>query len=194
LHGINQVQMHDEIGLNFAMACARSCAKTPDIIMVGEIRDFETAEIAVKASLTGHMVLSTLHTNDAPGDHLAPAQHGRRAVLDHRPASTSCWPSAWRARSASTARRPVDIDKGRCSIWGMSRGAARREAADHEGPAARPATAAADKGRGALYEVIRFRDDLKERVLQGASSAELKQAAICRWQGHSCARAGFIRV
>src|SRR6516225_9491054 len=66
LHGINQVQMHDEIGLNFAMSLRAFLRQDPDIIMVGEIRDFETAEIAVKAALTGHMVLSTLHTNDAP--------------------------------------------------------------------------------------------------------------------------------
>src|SRR5450432_2104320 len=67
LHGINQVQMHDEIGLNFAMSLRSFLRQDPDIIMVGEIRDFETAEIGVKAALTGHMVLSTLHTNDAPG-------------------------------------------------------------------------------------------------------------------------------
>jgi type IV pilus assembly protein PilB len=66
LPGINQVQMHDEIGLNFAAALRSFLRQDPDIIMVGEIRDFETAEIAVKAALTGHMVLSTLHTNDAP--------------------------------------------------------------------------------------------------------------------------------
>ena len=66
LHGINQVQMQDSIGLNFAMALRSFLRQDPDILMVGEIRDFETAEIAVKAALTGHMVLSTLHTNDAP--------------------------------------------------------------------------------------------------------------------------------
>src|SRR5688572_25313951 len=66
LHGINQVQMHDEIGLNFAMGLRSFLRQDPDIIMVGEVRDFETAEIAVKAALTGHLVLSTLHTNDAP--------------------------------------------------------------------------------------------------------------------------------
>ena len=66
LMGINQVQMHDAIGLNFAAALRSFLRQDPDIIMVGEIRDFETAEIAVKSALTGHMVLSTLHTNDAP--------------------------------------------------------------------------------------------------------------------------------
>ena len=70
--GINQVQMHEDIGLNFAAALRTFLRQDPDIIMVGEIRDFETAEIAVKAALTGHLVLSTLHTNDAPGtDHPA---------------------------------------------------------------------------------------------------------------------------
>src|SRR6187549_1896048 len=66
LPGINQVQMHEEIGLNFAMSLRSFLRQDPNIIMVGEIRDFETAEIAVKAALTGHLVLSTLHTNDAP--------------------------------------------------------------------------------------------------------------------------------
>src|SRR6478672_7666930 len=66
LPGINQVQMHDEIGLNFAAALRSFLRQDPDTIMIGEIRDFETAEIAVKAALTGHLVLSTLHTNDAP--------------------------------------------------------------------------------------------------------------------------------
>src|SRR5207248_7019480 len=65
--GINQVQMHEDIGLNFAAALRSFLRQDPDIIMIGEIRDFETAEIGVKAALTGHLVLSTLHTNDAPG-------------------------------------------------------------------------------------------------------------------------------
>ena len=64
--GINQVQMHEDIGLNFSAALRSFLRQDPDIIMIGEIRDFETAEIAIKAALTGHMVLSTLHTNDAP--------------------------------------------------------------------------------------------------------------------------------
>src|SRR5262249_4245647 len=66
LPGINQVQMHEEIGLNFATSLRSFLRQDPNIIMVGEIRDFETAEIGVKAALTGHLVLSTLHTNDAP--------------------------------------------------------------------------------------------------------------------------------
>src|SRR5690606_8043429 len=67
LAGINQVQMHEDIGLNFAASLRSFLRQDPDIIMIGEIRDFETAEIGIKAALTGHLVLSTLHTNDAPG-------------------------------------------------------------------------------------------------------------------------------
>src|SRR3990172_8845996 len=66
LHGVNQVQMKEQIGLNFASALRSFLRQDPNIILVGEIRDFETAEVAVKAALTGHLVLSTLHTNDAP--------------------------------------------------------------------------------------------------------------------------------
>ena len=76
LHGINQVQMHEEIGLTFASCFEIVSQQDPDIIMVGEIRDFETAEIAVKAALTGHMVLSTLHTNDAPQTINRSPEHG----------------------------------------------------------------------------------------------------------------------
>ena len=80
LVGINQVQMHENIGLNFAAALRSFLRQDPNIILVGEIRDFETAEIAVKAALTGHLVLSTLHTNDAPEHDQPPDEHGHRAV------------------------------------------------------------------------------------------------------------------
>jgi type IV pilus assembly protein PilB len=65
--GINQVQINIRAGLTFAARCGRSCAPDPDVVMVGEIRDGETAKISIEAALTGHLVLSTLHTNDAPG-------------------------------------------------------------------------------------------------------------------------------
>ncbi len=115
LHGINQVQMHDDIGLNFAMALRSFLRQDPDIIMVGEIRDFETAEIAVKAALTGHIVLSTLHTNDAPATISRLLNMGVEPFLITASASTSCWPSASRARSAPTAGDPLEIDRRRSS-------------------------------------------------------------------------------
>ena len=80
LAGVNQVQMKEKIGLNFAAALRAFLRQDPNIILVGEIRDFETAEIAVKAALTGHLVLSTLHTNDAPEHDHPPDEHGHRAV------------------------------------------------------------------------------------------------------------------
>ena len=75
--GINQVQMKEQIGLNFAAALRSFLRQDPNIILVGEIRDFETAEVAIKAAMTGHLVLSTLHTNDAPSLDQPPDEHGR---------------------------------------------------------------------------------------------------------------------
>jgi type IV pilus assembly protein PilB len=96
--------MHDEIGLNFA-ACLRSFLRQdPDIIMVGEIRDFETAEIAIKAALTGHMVLSTLHTNDAPSTVNRLLNMGIEPFLVSS-SVTASWRSGSRAGSARSARK-----------------------------------------------------------------------------------------
>jgi type II secretory ATPase GspE/PulE/Tfp pilus assembly ATPase PilB-like protein len=78
----NQVQVHDKIGMTFAAALRSLLRQDPDVVLLGEIRDTETANIAVQASLTGHLVLSTLHTNDAPGVDHAADQHRRRAVPD----------------------------------------------------------------------------------------------------------------
>jgi type IV pilus assembly protein PilB len=104
LPGINQVNVNDRAGLTFAAALKSFLRQDPDIIMVGEIRDLETADIAIKAAQTGHLVMSTLHTNDAP-DHIdAPFEHGRGAVQHRRPACCLSRHSAWRANSARTAR------------------------------------------------------------------------------------------
>jgi type IV pilus assembly protein PilB len=97
--------MHDDIGLNFAAALRSFLRQDPDIIMVGEIRDFETAEIAIKAALTGHMVLSTLHTNDAPSTISRLLNMGIEPFLVTASVNLSS-PSASRAASARTARRP----------------------------------------------------------------------------------------
>jgi type IV pilus assembly protein PilB len=176
LPGINQVQMHDEIGLNFAMGLRSFLRQDPDIIMVGEIRDFETAEIAVKSALTGHLVLSTLHTNDAPATisrllnmgvepflitasvNLVLAQRlARRVCVDCRREipfeQQSLLDMGFNAEQASTARIVKGIGCNTCNNTGY-------------------------KGRVALYEVMRFSEELKEMVLQGASTAELKAAAI----------------
>jgi type IV pilus assembly protein PilB len=179
LHGINQVQMHDEIGLNFAMALRAFLRQDPDIIMVGEIRDFETAEIAVKASLTGHMVLSTLHTNDAPATISRLLNMGVEPFLIT--ASVNLVLAQRLARKiCADCKKPTDIDHQALTDLGMTEEQLSNNPQIMKGAGCQTCNGSGYKGRVALYEVMRFHDDLKERVLQGASAAELKQAAIAR--------------
>jgi len=176
LAGINQVQMHDDIGLNFAMALRSFLRQDPDIIMVGEIRDFETGEIAVKAALTGHLVLSTLHTNDAPATISRLLNMGVEPflitasvnlVLAQRLARRICGD----CRQEIAADPQVLIDLG-------VREEALATAKVYQGVGCPTCNNSGYKGRVALYEVMKFTDDLKEAVLQGASTAELKAQAI----------------
>ncbi len=176
LPGINQVQMHDDIGLNFAAALRSFLRQDPDIIMVGEIRDFETAEIAVKAALTGHLVLSTLHTNDAPSTVSRLLNMGVEPflvtasvnlILAQRLARKIC-PDC---KEEVPANPQTLIDMGfapeDASTVRLFRGKGCRTCND-----------TGYKGRVALYEVMMLREELKEMVLQGASTAELKAEAI----------------
>ena len=176
LPGINQVQMHDEIGLNFAAALRSFLRQDPDIIMVGEVRDFETAEIAVKAALTGHMVLSTLHTNDAPSTISRLLNMGVEPflitasvnlVLAQRLARKVCAECA--APTPGDVRVLHDLGMTDQQIQGGQM---------RKGAGCKTCNNTGYKGRIALYEVMRFSEDLREMVLQGASTAELKAAAI----------------
>jgi type IV pilus assembly protein PilB len=173
LYGINQCQMHDDIGLNFAAALRCFLRQDPDIIMVGEVRDFETAEIAIKAALTGHLVLSTLHTNDAPSTvsrllnmgvepflvtgalNLVLAQRLARKTCSDCKAPTTVEPQALREVGFTEEQiKTAQLVKGKgCATCGGS----------------------GYKGRVALYEVMPMTDTLKEMVLQGCSTAELKE-------------------
>ena len=105
LQGVNQVQINPKAGLTFATALRSILRSDPDVVMVGEIRDGETAKIAIEAALTGHLVLSTLHTNDAPQRADAAERDGRGAVPRPAPRSRPCSRSASRASSARTAAR-----------------------------------------------------------------------------------------
>ena len=176
LHGINQVQMQDSIGLNFAASLRSFLRQDPDIIMVGEIRDFETAEIAVKAALTGHMVLSTLHTNDAPSTISRLLNMGIEPflitasvnlVLAQRLARKNC----------ADCRQPFKQDPRVLADFGFTPDQI-KNAKLMKGAGCKTCNGSGYKGRVALYEVMRFTDNLKELVLQGASTAELKTAAI----------------
>jgi type IV pilus assembly protein PilB len=176
LHGINQVQMHDEIGLNFAMALRAFLRQDPDILMVGEIRDFETAEIAVKAALTGHMVLSTLHTNDAPATISRLLNMGVEPFLIT--ASVNLVLAQRLARKiCADCKQQTKYEKKILEDCGFSPEQV-ANAKMYKGSGCRTCNGSGYKGRVALYEVMRFTDSLKEMVLQAASTAELKMAAI----------------
>jgi type IV pilus assembly protein PilB len=176
LHGINQVQMHDEIGLNFAMALRAFLRQDPDIIMVGEVRDFETAEIAVKAALTGHMVLSTLHTNDAPSTISRLLNMGVEPFLIT--ASVNLVLAQRLARKiCNDCKAPFAADPAVLLEFGFTE----QQVASAQlvkGVGCKNCNGSGYRGRIALYEVMRFSEQLKEMVLQGASTAELKAAAV----------------
>ena len=176
LMGINQVQMHEDIGLNFAAALRSFLRQDPDIIMVGEIRDFETAEIAVKAALTGHLVLSTLHTNDAPSTVTRMLNMGVEPflvtasvnlVLAQRLARKICADCRVQVPSDEKLLRDVGYDEdkiGEIKVW--------------RGTGCKTCNDTGYKGRIAFYEVMPMTEALKEMVLQGASTTELKEQMI----------------
>jgi type IV pilus assembly protein PilB len=174
--GINQVQMHEDIGLNFAAALRSFLRQDPDIIMVGEIRDFETAEIAVKAALTGHLVLSTLHTNDAPGTVSRLLNMGIEPFLVT--ASLNAIVAQRLARKlCQECRKPVAVEDKAL----LDAGFAPEEIGTFQVFEPGGCKACNDrgyKGRVALYEVMPLWDPLKELVIQGCSAAELKAEAI----------------
>jgi type IV pilus assembly protein PilB len=176
LHGINQVQVHEEIGLTFA-ACLRSFLRQdPDIIMVGEIRDFETAEIAVKAALTGHLVLSTLHTNDAPqtinrllnmGVEPFLVASSVNLVLAQRLARRICPSCKVEIEPPVEALRDLGVKMEEIGTFPV-----------YQGKGCHTCGKTGFKGRIALYEVMPMTDELKELILAGASSMEIKREAI----------------
>lgn len=176
LHGINQVQMHDEIGLNFAAALRAFLRQDPDIIMVGEIRDFETAEISVKAALTGHLVLSTLHTNDAPSTISRLLNMGIEPFLVT--ASVNLIMAQRLARRiCADCKSPIDVpESALLDIQVKPQDIGTFQVFKGQGCATCSETGY--KGRVAVYEVMDFTEELKEFVINGASAAEIKAEAM----------------
>ncbi len=174
--GINQVQMHEEIGLTFASALRSFLRQDPDIILVGEIRDFETAEIGIKAALTGHLVLSTLHTNDAPSTINRLLNMGIEPFLVA--SSVNLIVAQRLARKVCTAcRERDDISIETLIQMGMDpETASKAECTRGRGCPACGNTGF--KGRVALYEVMPVTDAVRELVLMGASTNEIKNEAI----------------
>ncbi len=176
LMGINQVQMHEDVGLNFATALRSFLRQDPNIIMVGEIRDFETAEIAVKAALTGHLVLSTLHTNDAPSTISRLLNMGVEPFLVT--ASVNLILAQRLARKiCSECKAPIEANTKALTDLGMKPDQAAKVKL-YKGSGCRTCSNTGYKGRIAIYEVMSFNEPLKELVLQGASTAEVKAEAI----------------
>ncbi|MBI5888234.1 MAG: type IV-A pilus assembly ATPase PilB [Deltaproteobacteria bacterium] len=176
LMGINQCQMHDDIGLNFAAALRSFLRQDPDVIMVGEIRDFETAEIAIKAALTGHMVLSTLHTNDAPSTVNRLLNMGIEPFLVSS-ASNLILAQRLARKVCKDCKHEIDVPIEVIMNMGLTSEEAKKIKVC-KGAGCATCGGSGYKGRIALYEVMPFTDALKELVLQGASSTEIKRLAI----------------
>ncbi len=175
LMGINQTQMHDDIGYNFAAALRAFLRQDPDVIMVGEIRDYETAEIAIKASLTGHLVLSTLHTNDAP------STIGRLLNMGVEPflvASSINLILAQRLarRICENCKEEVELNPEVLVDIGIPAAEARHMKL-YEGKGCDKCSNTGYKGRIALYEVMPMKDELREFILNGASTTDIKREA-----------------
>lgn len=176
LQGVNQVQIREKIKLTFASALRSFLRQDPDIILVGEMRDLETAEISIKAALTGHLVLSTLHTNDAPSTVTRLINMGvepflivssLNLVLAQRLARKIC----------PNCREPADIPVKALVQSGMPEEVA-TEATCYKGKGCNDCNNTGYKGRIALYEVMPMTEELKSAVVDGANTIELKNMAI----------------
>ena len=174
--GINQVQMHEDIGLNFAAALRSFLRQDPDIIMIGEIRDFETAEIAVKAALTGHLVLSTLHTNDAPATINRLLNMGIEPFLV---ASAVNLITAQRLarRVCSECKEQEDIPLQALIDAGVSAEEA-PEFVCYKGRGCSVCNNTGYKGRVGFYQVMPMLEPIRELILNGANTAEIKRESM----------------
>jgi type IV pilus assembly protein PilB len=176
LAGINQVQMKEQIGLNFAAALRAFLRQDPNIILVGEIRDFETAEIAVKAALTGHLVLSTLHTNDAPSTISRLMNMGIEPFLVATSVNLICAQRLVR-RICANCKEELELPEQALIDAGYSPEEVKTTKIYH-GKGCNTCNKGGYKGRTGLYEVMEINDELRELILVGASALELKKKAI----------------
>jgi len=176
LAGINQVQMKEQIGLNFASALRAFLRQDPNIILVGEIRDFETAEIAVKAALTGHLVLSTLHTNDAPSTISRLMNMGIEPFLVATSVNLICAQRLVR-RICAQCKDPLQVQPQALTDAGFSAEESSKVTIYH-GRGCATCNNTGYKGRVGLYEVMEISDELRELILVGASAMELKKKAL----------------
>ncbi len=174
--GINQVQMHEEIGLTFASALRSFLRQDPDIIMVGEIRDFETAQIAVQAALTGHLVLSTVHTNDAPGTITRLIDMGIEPFLISSAVILILAQRLIR-KICMDCREPIKVHPQLLIDLGIPPDEVKSFPV-YKGKGCPICNNTGYKGRVGLYEVMPMKEEVKELVLSRASTTEIKKEAI----------------
>jgi len=174
--GINQVQMHEEIGLTFASALRSFLRQDPDIIMVGEIRDFETAQIGVQAALTGHLVLSTVHTNDAPGTISRLIDMGIEPFLISS-AIVLILAQRLIRKVCMECREPIKVHPQLLIDLGIPADEVKSFQV-YKGKGCSLCNNTGYKGRVGLYEVMPMKEEVKELVLSRASTSEIKKEAI----------------
>ena len=191
LGGVNQVQMKEQIGLNFAAALRAFLRQDPNIILVGEIRDFETAEIAIKAALTGHLVLSTLHTNGAPETITRLMNMGIEPFLVATSVHLICAQRLVR-RICKDCAEPVEMPPQALIDEGYTPEESKKVQI-MKGKGCTTCNKTGYKGRTGLYEVMEVDDEIRELVLVGASAVELKKKAIERGM-ITLRRSGLIKV
>ena len=176
LMGVNQVQVRENIGLNFAAALRSFLRQDPNIILVGEVRDFETAEIAVKAALTGHLVLSTLHTNDAPSTINRLMNMGIEPFLVASSLNLVCAQRLVR-RICKNCTEPDPTPPPALMQAGFSAEDAKK-VVPNRGKGCDKCNNTGYKGRVGLYEVMEITEEIRELVLVGASALELRRKAV----------------
>jgi type IV pilus assembly protein PilB len=174
--GINQVQMHEEIGLTFASSLRAFLRQDPDIIMVGEIRDFETAQIAVQAALTGHLVLSTVHTNDAPGTVTRLIDMGIEPFLISSAVILILAQRLIR-KICMECREPIKVHPQLLIDLGVSPDEVKTFPV-YKGKGCSICNNTGYKGRVGLYEVMAIKEEIKELILSRASTSEVKKEAM----------------
>ncbi len=191
LAGVNQVQMKEQIGLNFAAALRSFLRQDPNIILVGEIRDFETAEIAIKAALTGHLVLSTLHTNGAPETISRLMNMGIEPFLVATSVHLICAQRLIR-RICTSCSEVQDLPPQALIEAGFTP-AESKTVKVSKGKGCANCNGTGYKGRTGLYEVMEIDDEIRELILVGASALELKKKAIEKGM-ITLRRSGLIKV
>jgi type IV pilus assembly protein PilB len=176
IQGCNQVQMKEEIGLNFASALRSFLRQDPDVVLVGEIRDFETAEIAIKAALTGHLVLSTLHTNDAPSTISRLMNMGIEPFLV---ATSVHLVQAQRLvrRVCGNCKEELHMPKEALIELGMTPEEA-EIAKTFKGRGCDTCNGTGNKGRIGLMEVMAIGEEIRELILGGATTVEIRRKAL----------------